>query len=96
MNTSEMPQNIGNVKSAPRQDVKPKKQEYTLNESLLMLNSALKFVGQHGIRMTLQRTEAGVVLTLHGLGIMQKENGATRIVPIDDTTPNANPQNTIP
>lgn len=50
-----------------------------------MLNSALKYLGQSGVRMTLQRTETGVVLTLHGLGVMTKDNGATRIIPAADT-----------
>lgn len=85
MNTSEIQQSTGSAKSEPPQNESEPK--YNLNESLLMLNSALRYLGQSGVKVTLQRTEIGVVLTLQGVGVMQKPNGATRLVPISDTTP---------
>lgn len=47
-----------------------------------MLNSALRYLTRSGVNITLQRGETGVVLTLQGIGIHQKENGATRLIPL--------------
>jgi len=59
-----------------------KKPEYTLNDSLLMLNSALRYLNRSGVQITLHPNETGVVLTLQGVGILQKPNGATQLIPL--------------
>lgn len=82
MNTDETAPSIGQENSVPSPAANTAKPEYSLNDSLLMLNSALRYLTRAGVEITLQRGETGVVLTLQGLGIIQKANGATRVVPL--------------
>ena len=84
MNTDGTAQSIGNVKSEPPRAAK--KQSYSMNDTLLMGNSFLHYCAENGVKITLQRINTGVVLTLQGgIGILKTENGA-RLVPVENTT----------
>ena len=83
MNTSEIPQSTGSAKSEPPRGAKP--QSYSMNDTLLMGNSFLHYLAQNGVKITLQRIDTGVVLTLQGnIGILKTTNGA-RLVPAESS-----------
>lgn len=82
MSTDETASSTGNGKSGPPPAASTPKPTYTLNDSLLMLNSALRYLNRAGVKITLQPSETGVVLTLHNIGVQKKENGATQLVPL--------------
>ena len=87
MNTSEIPQSTGSAKSEPPRGAKP--QNYSMNDTLLMGNSFLHYLAQNGVKITLQRIDTGVVLTLQGeIGILKTTNGA-RLVPAESSMPQA-------
>ena len=83
MNTSETAQSTGSAKSEPPRGAKP--QSYSMNDTLLMGNSFLHYLAQNGVKITLQRIDTGVVLTLQGnIGILKTTNGA-RLVPAESS-----------
>lgn len=89
MSTDETALSTGNGKSGLPLAKSAPKQVYSLNDSLLMLNSALRYLSRCGIEVTLQRFETGVVLTLHGIGYQKNPSGATRLVPLTTETATA-------
>ena len=85
MNTDAIAQSIGNAKSEPPRAAK--RPSYSMNDTLLMGNSFLHYLAENGVKITLQRIDTGVVLTLQGdIGILKTANGA-RLVPAENTTP---------
>lgn len=85
MSINAMPQFIGNEKSEPPQGAK--RQSYSMNDTLLLGNSFLKYLTEHDVKITLQRIAGGVVLTLQGdIGVLRTEHGA-KLIPVENTTP---------